>query len=273
MKYFSLCLIFYSSLASGQASEKNAYHVIYMASWTFDKGDLAPAQEYVALSLNGDKAIFQKHNTRKLDSIRVNREPTIDEVTTLKNIEPYAIEFNGNNLTYFHTIGDIEYQYEETLNHQWQLGKDTKSIKGYSCRNATVSYGGRTWTAWYTTAIPLKYGPYKFHGLPGLIIKITDSTGNYDFEIYSINKRETVKLTKFFHDKTKENSVKTDRETYNQIRIKWNGLSFSEMMQVVQSKNQQQLSISNNDAGAMDENTLRNRNRAKEIGFIERDHD
>lgn len=271
MKYYCLFLVLYGSLAIGQESEKNAYHVIYLASWTFDKGDPSPAQEYVALSLEGNRAIFQKHNTRKLDSIRAKREPTIDEIKTLSNLERYAIEFTGKNLTYFHTIGEIEYQYEETLNHQWKLGKDTKSIKGYTCRNAMVTYGGRTWTAWYAPAIPLSYGPYKFHGLPGLIIKLTDSTGDYDFELYSLNKRQNVKLTKFFHDKTNENRVKTDRETYNKLRVKWNGLSFSERLKAIQSQSQREFRFQSVDGEAMDDTTVRNRKRAKEIGFIEID--
>jgi GLPGLI family protein len=56
----------------------------------------------------------------------------------------------------------------------------------------------------YATAIPLKYGLISsFHSLPGLIIKLTDNTGDYDFEIYSLNKRGK-RQTNFISDKTKE---------------------------------------------------------------------
>ena len=46
------------------------------------------------------------------------------------------------------------------------------------------------WTriyAWYTLDVPISYGPYKFFGLPGLIIKIEESTGMYIWEMYSLS--------------------------------------------------------------------------------------
>jgi GLPGLI family protein len=265
------CLFFFSVLVRSQSSENKSYHAIYLASWTFDKGDPSPAQEYVALSVNDNASIFQKHNTRKLDSIRVKREPTVDEINNLTNLERYAIEFNGNILTYYHTIGETEYQYKETLDHDWKLGTASTTIKGYSCRDATVSYGGRNWKAWYAPSVPLNVGPYKFRGLPGLIIKITDSTGDYDYEIYSLNKRKDVRLTKFFHDKTAENLVTTNRIAYNKVRLKWNELSFNERMEAMKSQTQHKLTFKSATGEPMDDNTARNRRRAKEIGFIEID--
>lgn len=41
------------------------------------------------------------------------------------------------------------------------------------------------WTAWFTTELPISDGPYKFHGLPGLILKIYDKTNTYSFDIIS----------------------------------------------------------------------------------------
>ena len=45
----------------------------------------------------------------------------------------------------------------------------------------------RQYTAWYTLDVPISYGPYKFFGLPGLIIKIEESTGMYIWEMYSLS--------------------------------------------------------------------------------------
>lgn len=41
--------------------------------------------------------------------------------------------------------------------------------------------GGRDWVAWFTNDIPIQDGPYKFCGLPGLIIKIEDDTKTHKF--------------------------------------------------------------------------------------------
>lgn len=52
---------------------------------------------------------------------------------------------------------------------------------------ATLSFRGRNWTAWYATDIPLPYGPWKFQGLPGLIMEMEDDTGAHVYKLASLN--------------------------------------------------------------------------------------
>ena len=58
----------------------------------------------------------------------------------------------------------------------------TDSIMGYECRKATTEFAGRNYTAWFTPEIPLPFGPYKFGGLPGLILKIEDAEQQFIWE-------------------------------------------------------------------------------------------
>ncbi len=44
--------------------------------------------------------------------------------------------------------------------------------------------------AWYTTEIPINDGPYKFFGLPGLIIKLYDEKEHYVFEMTKLERYE-----------------------------------------------------------------------------------
>lgn len=63
---------------------------------------------------------------------------------------------------------------------EWNFrDEETDSIIGYDCRKATVEFAGRSYTAWFTPEIPLPFGPYKFGGLPGLILKLEDAERQY----------------------------------------------------------------------------------------------
>lgn len=50
----------------------------------------------------------------------------------------------------------------------------------YECLLAESDYHGRRWKAWFTPEIPMQYGPWKFHGLPGLILK-AEAPGGFMF--------------------------------------------------------------------------------------------
>lgn len=71
---------------------------------------------------------------------------------------------------------------------EWNILPETYVITNLSCQKAEVEYGGRQWTAWFTRDISLFEGPYYFHGLPGLIIQIQDSEGEFVFNATEIRK-------------------------------------------------------------------------------------
>jgi GLPGLI family protein len=55
-----------------------------------------------------------------------------------------------------------------------------EKIGNWEAQKATTEFGGRKWTAWFCEEIPLSDGPYKFKGLPGLIVKISDADNSHD---------------------------------------------------------------------------------------------
>lgn len=64
----------------------------------------------------------------------------------------------------------------------WELKQEQKKVLNYKVRKATIELGGRKWDAWFTPEIPVPFGPYKFGGLPGLILKIESQDNDYSFE-------------------------------------------------------------------------------------------
>jgi GLPGLI family protein len=86
------------------------------------------------------------------------------------------------------SINNDFYSVSDVKNLNWNISSEKKEINKINAQKATVNFGGRVWEAWFSTDIPLSDGPYKFHGLPGLIIKITDSTLTHTFQLISTQK-------------------------------------------------------------------------------------
>jgi GLPGLI family protein len=84
------------------------------------------------------------------------------------------------------------------------------TINGYKSQKAKTSYGGRNYEAWFTTQIPIPDGPYKFCGLPGLIIKISDSKNHYVFELTDVLENKYRMSNLFSHSKP----FYTDKKTF-----------------------------------------------------------
>ncbi len=101
---------------------------------------------------------------------------------------------------------------EVPLQLNWQIHQESQQIAGLPCIKATTHYGGRDYTAWFTTQIPISDGPYIFNGLPGLILKVTDSDNWYKFEVKSINLKPTKRhIVNMVADDFPQ---KIDRKTY-----------------------------------------------------------
>ena len=85
-------------------------------------------------------------------------------------------------------FGDA-YRVEEKLEFNWKIDNNaTGVVLGMKCKRATCRYAGRDYEAWFAPEIPISNGPYKFGGLPGLIVKLQDSGNEHVFELREIKK-------------------------------------------------------------------------------------
>lgn len=102
----------------------------------------------------------------------------------------YRIYKNHTNgiITYTDRIPLLDhFKYEENCNvFKWVITQDTAIILGFMSQKAYCDFGGRRWEAWFTPDIPYSDGPYKFCGLPGLILKIVDTKGHYKFDVLEL---------------------------------------------------------------------------------------
>lgn len=82
-------------------------------------------------------------------------------------------DFGGGRQTVYDYFAEGLYRYTEPIEEfVWAVSEDsTATILGYECVMAQTDYHGRSWKVWFSPEIPVCDGPWKLHGLPGMILK------------------------------------------------------------------------------------------------------
>ena len=70
----------------------------------------------------------------------------------------------------------------------WQLEDGDSIFCSYPCKRATLDFRGRKWNVWYSLDLPYSDGPWKFCGLPGLILSAEDSSNQFSIHCIGIEK-------------------------------------------------------------------------------------
>lgn len=97
----------------------------------------------------------------------------------------YSVEkmYPDYSVIFFNNLIADEYMVKDERKQQWSILSDKTKIGEFTVQKAVCDFIGRKWTAWFTTDLPIQDGPYKFHGLPGLIVKLEDATHTHSFEL------------------------------------------------------------------------------------------
>lgn len=117
----------------------------------------------------------------------------------------------------------------------WNIEEETREIGGYLCQKATARFKGRDYTAWFTTELPFSYGPWKLHGLPGLILEAYDSKKEVVFEYNGFDKEiegkptpielpEKALFVSMAEFKKQENAFEANPEAYRNARLGTSGI-------------------------------------------------
>lgn len=132
-----------------------------------------------------------KEDTAAVTQAEPKKETVAKTVTNL--FLSLVTDYASNSLKvicgdYFDINHPIQYADEAAI--QWELLDETAEIGGYLCNAAMAEFRGRAWKAWFTTEIAVPAGPWKLHGLPGLILKAEDSEGLFSFNCLSVSQIE-----------------------------------------------------------------------------------
>lgn len=180
------------------AYAKCVYKVIFQPDST-DSNRVRSENTLLLISKNF--SVYQSMNKIKMDSIVSNH--TLNTGSTIySSALPNSFFWKTiwkhipqSGITTINRIETKEYYYNEDKNtFKWKILSDKQKIKGYNCQKAAAFYAGRIWEAWHTIELPISDGPYKFSGLPGLIIKINDTKNHYVFQLESISLKNSIPI-------------------------------------------------------------------------------
>lgn len=120
-----------------------------------------------------------------------------------KQINPHRgfVRKFGQTLLYTEDITDYRYTVADDLQIQWEFLADApRQLGGYNCQKAQAKVRGRVFVVWYAPQIAHPAGPWKLHGLPGLILEAVSTDKQYQFIFEKIEKGPVKPLDFVFHE-------------------------------------------------------------------------
>ncbi|WP_297101570.1 GLPGLI family protein [uncultured Draconibacterium sp.] len=192
---------FAQEFVSVDSASINCYYLYEFQQDSSDNNSIK-SQEMI-LQIGKHTSKFTSESKQYLDSLLIVHENESAEVAVGKILPMvmgagihafcnYEIYKNYPLLGNIVTTGYINNNYiktSEEILSDWELitGKDT-IISGLKCNKAQINYAGRKFKAWFAPEIPIQEGPYKFSGLPGLIIDISDAQKQHHFSLTQFQK-------------------------------------------------------------------------------------
>lgn len=148
--------------------------------------------DVMALDINKSGSSYRSHTKLTQDSAR---QAQIQEMikkggatasfnfksTRKPGMVEYEVQKNyaDNKVYLIQPVSRDTYKILEDEKLIWKISSEKQKIGDYNAQKATADFGGRKWIAWFSQDLPFHDGPYKFAGLPGLIVKVEDTTGSH----------------------------------------------------------------------------------------------
>lgn len=169
---------------------------VYEYRWVQDstsKEKISEETMYLDISPKGSKYYsYEKYKSDSIVEAQIQKQfatKSADIRIDMSGIKVgkvgYIVEktYPDFEIQFFNSISSDKYLVKENLKINWEILPDKEKIGEFDAQKAKTQLWGRTWYAWFTTEIPVVDGPYKFHGLPGLIVKVEDATGSHKMEL------------------------------------------------------------------------------------------
>ncbi len=160
------------------------YQVLYQVDFRPMKGKEDRKTEYMRLETQAkSKSIFYNfvNKNDSINSLKGDKTPYL-RFTIIQEDKKYD---------YYGSFNDLYFVFNDPMKVDWKVGDKRTEFHGYKVQEAKLDFEGRKWVALFAPEIPITSGPYKFSGLPGLIMKVYSEDGDYSFEMIELKKNSS----------------------------------------------------------------------------------
>lgn len=215
MKNNILFLLLLIGLFAKSQSHRFVYDVEYKKDST---SDLTTKENYL-LDIDKNEVLYYTRDFFVADSL-INNNIPFPKSMKLNTSTIIAHKIGNNDFDEYDLLENTILKLQTKDSQNWKLSDEKKQIKNITLQKATTNWGGRNWTAWFTTEIPFQEGPYKFHGLPGLIVEVFDDKSNYRFELAKSENIAKLEENQFIA-MSKQMGVSVSWEKYKSTKLKF----------------------------------------------------
>jgi len=144
--------------------KKHGNHTIEVKTYLHGNGKISFYEE----DFKNDKTKESENNF----SIKVTDNPIF-----YKELASETVIFEDQIKMKFFNIKD------SIAGFDWKITAEKKTVLGYTCQKATLNFRGRNYDAYFTDNIPYQDGPWKFSGLPGMILEVQSDESDMTISI------------------------------------------------------------------------------------------
>ncbi|WP_430614069.1 GLPGLI family protein [Flavobacterium sp. JP2137] len=184
-------LVLVSCLLCSAGMIAQTQRFVYKTTYKPDSLASAYVSETSVLDVVGQRSVYYSKNSTNgkflTDEKSHEGQGAKEAAAADKAYLAYYVYKEQGKTSFFVYKGENAYQYEETEKIKWQIKDSIINYKEqYQAQLAETDFGGRRWNVFFTTQIPIPNGPYKFGGLPGLIVKATSADLDYNIELIEV---------------------------------------------------------------------------------------
>ncbi len=215
MKKIFLSAFFFASLASNA----QAHRFIYDVEYKKDSTQNITTKENYHLDIDSKEIKYYPRDFFVGDSL-VTNNLTIPKDSKFNTSSILVHQPGKHKYDDYDILDNIVLKLSSENTQNWKLTNEKKKVRDLNLQKATTTWGGRNWIAWFTAEIPFQEGPYKFHGLPGLIVELYDDQNNYKFELVKNQKLSKPYVNQYISYFTSQ-SVAVDYDKYRNAKLKY----------------------------------------------------